>query len=157
FGLARAFVGMATTLTAPGQPVGTPAYMAPEQADGNPDDLGPETDVYSLGVLLYELLAGRLPFKAPRLHGLLKQVFFEDPQPPSAPGPGLPRPPDAFCRGALAKAPRRRFAGMAEFVVALDAFLGRRVPPPATAPPGVPSATDTQTQGSVPTCPQPED
>src|SRR5262249_9597221 len=130
FGLARGFGERATRLTHSGAVVGTPAYMPPEQANGDGASLGPTADVYSLGVILCELLAGRPPFDAPTLQGLLRQVFFEAPRPPSASRPGLAPQLDAVCLKALAKAPAERFAGMAEFVAALDAALA---PPAPTA------------------------
>src|SRR5262249_21229797 len=82
FGLARGFED-APRLTTPGAVLGTPMYAAPEQAHGDPA-VGPAVDVYSLGVVLYELLTGRWPFSAPTLHGLLEQVCFKDPTSPSA-------------------------------------------------------------------------
>ena len=106
-----------TTMTAAGMVVGTPAYMAPEQLAGV-SDLGPACDVYALGVILYELLTGRLPFEAP-LPALFVQVFAEAPEPPSKHRPGVDPQLDAACLRALAKAPESRFASMADFAQAL--------------------------------------
>src|SRR5262249_41604571 len=112
FGLARGF-GVAaarlTRLTATGAVVGAPAYMPPEQADAGADDLGPAADVYGLGVILYELLTGRLPFEAATPGGLLRQVLFEPPRPPSALRPGVPASLDAVCLKAMAKSPADRY------------------------------------------------
>jgi formylglycine-generating enzyme required for sulfatase activity len=132
FGLARSFGERATRLTNTGAVVGTPAYMPPEQANGDGENLGPAADVYSLGVILYELLVGRLPFDAPNVQGLLRQVFFEAPQPLSALRSGLAPQLDGVCLKALAKSPGERFADMAEFVAALDAALDAALVAPAT-------------------------
>jgi hypothetical protein len=121
FGLARAFGDDATRLTAAGSKVGTPAYMAPEQADGQGRRLGPATDVYGLGVLLYQLLTGKLPFAAPRGEALLAQILGVTPKPPSAFCPDLSPELDAVCLKALAKDPRQRYASMAQFATALVA------------------------------------
>src|SRR5262249_23076625 len=81
FGLARP-TDDAERLTSDGAVVGTPAYMAPEQAAGQPDRVGPWTDLYSVGVLLYRMLTGRLPFEGPGL-AVLAQIVNDRPPPPS--------------------------------------------------------------------------
>ncbi|MBX7106748.1 MAG: serine/threonine protein kinase, partial [Gemmataceae bacterium] len=97
---------------------GSPAYMAPEQlAEGRS---GPATDIYALGVVLYELLTGRLPFRAAAAD-LWRQVIHEPAPPPSRHRRGLSPTLDAACVKALAKRPEDRFASMAAFADALDA------------------------------------
>ena len=99
-----------------GQVMGTPAYMSPEQAQGNVEALGPSTDIYSLGVILYELLAGRQPFGG-SLGDVLYHVMHTEPDPPSRHRPDLDPTLDALCRRALAKDPADRPASMGELAV----------------------------------------
>jgi hypothetical protein len=121
FGLARRAAAADPALTREGQVLGTPAYMAPEQAAGEP--VGPACDVYGLGVLLYELLTGQLPFKGEKLSELLARVLAAPPPPPSSYRPDLDPALEAICLKALAKSPAQRYASMTEFAAALDAYL----------------------------------
>jgi serine/threonine-protein kinase len=89
FGLARSLEGDASRLTQTGQVLGTPGYMAPEQLSGVPEAQGTGCDIFSLGVILYELLTGELPFGR-TLNEMLLQIMTREPQPPSARRPGLP-------------------------------------------------------------------
>ena len=82
FGLARR-LEVGSSLTHSGTAVGTPSYMAPEQARGRPRAIGPAVDVYALGAILYELLTGRPPFRAETPTETVHQVIFQDPAPPS--------------------------------------------------------------------------
>src|SRR5437773_1041129 len=82
FGLARRAHGEEERLTKSGTMIGTPAYIPPEQINGDLGAIGPHSDVYSLGVILYESLTGRRPFDAPSA-AVLAQILFEDPAPPS--------------------------------------------------------------------------
>src|SRR5262249_7932494 len=82
FGLARRVHRGDPRLTQEGAAMGTPAYMPPEQMQGNLEAMGPASDIYSLGVILYELLTGRLPFEGDAI-ALLAQVLLEEPAPPS--------------------------------------------------------------------------
>jgi serine/threonine-protein kinase len=96
--------------TVAGQVLGTPVYMAPEQAEGRLDLLDARTDVYGLGAVLYEVLCGRPPFGGPDTLAVLRRVVHEAPQPPRSVVPGLPRALDAVCLKALAKKPAGRYA-----------------------------------------------
>jgi LSD1 subclass zinc finger protein len=139
FGLARSYAGDSQRLTSTGAAVGTPAYMSPEQINGDPQALGPATDVYSLGVILFELLTGRRPFEAPSVEQLYFQIFQEVRPRPSQVRPELPPALDTVCQRALAKKPTERFASMAEFAAALAPWLSP--PTPSTAPGVPPPAT----------------
>ncbi len=131
FGLARRVGPDDPRLTESGAVIGTPAYMPPEQIGCDPDALDPRCDVYSLGVVLYELLAGRLPYTGPSGE-VLRKVLAGDPEPPSRHRPGLDPELEAVCLCAMAKEPGERFASMAEFAAALDACAaGESLPPSA--------------------------
>jgi serine/threonine protein kinase len=95
--------------TVQGQVLGTPAYMAPEQAEGRLDLLGLATDVYGLGAILYEILTGRPPFAGPETTAVLRQVIHEAPARPGAVAAGVPAALEAVCLMALAKRPGERY------------------------------------------------
>ncbi|HWE36980.1 MAG TPA: serine/threonine-protein kinase [Isosphaeraceae bacterium] len=100
--------------TREGQILGTPAYMAPEQADGRLDEIDSRTDIYGLGAILYEVLAGRPPFTASKLTELLEMVRDRAAEPPGKLNPGAPPALGAVCLKALAKKPADRYATATE-------------------------------------------
>jgi serine/threonine protein kinase/WD40 repeat protein len=122
FGLAKRLEG-STDLTATGAVVGTPSYMAPEQAAGEGKRVGPAADVYALGAVLYECLTGRPPFRAATALDTLMQVLTDTPVPPSRLRPGIPAELEAICLRCLEKRPARRFGSAAELAEALRRFL----------------------------------
>ncbi len=120
---------LASDLTQAGQMVGTPAYMAPECYDGIADV---RSEVFALGVVLYELLVGKRPFDRDNAFATMAAIKLDDPPPPSqvAPDRGIPEPVDALVRRALAKEPAARFQDMAAFIEALTEVTAEPKPPP---------------------------
>jgi serine/threonine-protein kinase len=108
FGLARR-IGGGAGLTRTGEAMGTPSYMAPEQARGDKSAAGPAVDVYGLGAILYECLTGRPPFRAETATATLQQVLADDPAPPARLNPRVPRDLETVCLKCLEKDPRRRY------------------------------------------------
>jgi serine/threonine-protein kinase len=107
FGLAKRIDEAGQTQT--GAVLGTPSYMAPEQALGDSRAVGPHTDVHALGAILYELLTGRPPFEGATLLETLEQVRSQEPPPAGRLRPGVPRDLETICRKCLEKEPARRY------------------------------------------------
>jgi hypothetical protein len=121
FGLARFLDD--DSRTASGEILGTPEFMAPEQAAGRGDLIGPPTDIWALGATLYEVLTGRPPFTAMTRSLTLQQIANADPVPPSRLRPGLPPELCAISLKCLEKDPRNRYPSAAELRDDLDRFL----------------------------------
>src|SRR5205823_5186772 len=121
FGLARRLEGGAG-LTQSGVPVGTPSYMAPEQARGQTNAVGPAADVYALGAILYECLTGRPPFRAATAAETIQQVISQEPAPPSRLNDKVPRDLDTIRLKCLSKEPDRRYASAAALAEDLRRF-----------------------------------
>jgi WD40 repeat protein len=123
FGLAKLFESPSDDPTRHGAVLGTPLYMAPEQAQGRVADIGPATDVYALGVLLYEVLSGRPPFRGGTDLDTLRLVLHEDPEPPARLRGDVPRDLEAICLKCLEKDPVRRYATAQALADDLQRFL----------------------------------
>lgn len=128
FGLARRRLPGETELTQSGAVFGSPAYMAPEQVEARHQEIGPATDIYALGVILYQCITGRRPFEG-SVASVFGQIVSSPPVPPIKLRPGLPAEIDQICMRAMAKSPADRHssaAKLAEDLSNLSTLLIRR-------------------------------
>jgi predicted Ser/Thr protein kinase len=144
FGLARR-LDQDTRLTHKGDTLGTPAYMSPEQVKGEVDHIGPASDQYNLGVILYELLTGRVPFDG-GVGQVMAAILTQRPQPPGALRRDLDPKLGAICQRAMAPSPADRYESMAEFANDLAVFLTGEAPPPKKSSKRVPALKPPQAQ-----------
>jgi serine/threonine protein kinase len=143
FGLARRTGQNETRLTRDGSAIGTPAYMPPEQISTTTENMGPRCDIYSLGVMLYELLTGRLPFTGDAM-AMLAQILTDDPPRPTSLQPDIDPALEGICLKAMAKKPEDRYASMGELAADLLEYLRGKTPTPQAAPTPKPQAVQTQ-------------
>jgi serine/threonine protein kinase len=124
FGVAKQ-LGAETDHTTTGEIIGTPGYMAPEQAQGKTELIGPACDVYALGAILYEALTGRPPFQAKTVLETLQQVISDDPTSPRRVRSAIPRDLEAICLKCLEKNPGYRYATAEAFADDLHRFASK--------------------------------
>ena len=133
FGLARKLDGD-STLTATGAVLGTPGYMAPEQAAGARREITSAADVYGLGAILYELLTGRPPFRAPTVMETVMLVLEREPAPPRQLVPDVSRELERICLTCLEKSPKDRYPSADALADALERYLrGEEIADPSIA------------------------
>ncbi|MCY3021234.1 MAG: protein kinase [Planctomycetota bacterium] len=122
FGLAKR-VESGEALTQSGAVMGTPQYMAPEQASGEARRVGPPADVYALGAILYTMLTGKPPFSAETAMATVQKVLHEEPAPPSRMTQRIPADLETICLKCLQKEPQKRYASAQELAADLRRFL----------------------------------
>src|SRR5205085_2748637 len=121
FGLAKRLDEVSVTKT--GELMGTPSYMSPEQAYGQSKQVGPHTDVWMLGAVLYECLTGRPPFKEATLPQTILAVLHTEPVRPRTIQPSVPRDLETICLKCLRKEPHKRYASAAALAEDIQRFL----------------------------------
>ncbi|MEZ6059110.1 MAG: bifunctional serine/threonine-protein kinase/formylglycine-generating enzyme family protein [Planctomycetaceae bacterium] len=129
FGLARSFEPTELTVTHSGQIVGTLHYMSPEQARGEQRSIDNHSDLYSMGVILYQLLTGTRPFQATSQQTLLFAILHDDPPSPRKVNPKIPRDLETICLKAMEKDVHRRYSSASDMAHSLELFLqGKPIP-----------------------------
>ena len=128
FGIAQA-VSSGPHLTQTGSSIGTPGYMSPEQAEGRRVD--GRSDLFSLGIVLYQMATGKMPFQADTSMAIMFQVVHQTPPPPRSVNPAIPLYLDSIIQKALAKQPDARFQTGQEMAQALRQRRVVAVPPPS--------------------------
>jgi serine/threonine protein kinase/tetratricopeptide (TPR) repeat protein len=126
FGLAKRLEEADSGQTGTGAILGTPTYMAPEQAQGKNRLIGPAADVYALGAMLYDLLTGRPPFKGETIMDTLQLLQTTEPVPPTRLQPKVPRDLETICLKCLQKEPARRYGTALELAEDLNRFLNHQ-------------------------------
>ncbi|MHC5538986.1 serine/threonine-protein kinase, partial [Singulisphaera rosea] len=122
FGLAK-LLEHSVEQTKSGDLLGTPGYMAPEQAQGKPEQVTAATDIYALGIILYEMLTGQTPFQGVTPLAMIGQILTQEPVPPRRLQPKIPRDLETICLKCLEKAPRQRYASAIDLAHDLGRFL----------------------------------
>ncbi len=152
FGLARLADASDSHNTSPGVVMGTPAYMAPEQLLGQNDIIGPATDIYALGVILSQLLYGKLPFERPTFSGTDQTTETIAQSPIEEPRPRWNQALKAIVLKAMAKEPTDRFKSMAELAEVLDNYLDRNVSSEPASIVATPSRESSYRSGRLAAC-----
>ncbi len=135
-------------LTQMGAFLGTPAYMAPEQAGGDPTQIDGRADVYALGAMLYEVLTGRPPFTGSSPLAVIKKVLSESPVPPTKVFPGTIAVLEPICLKALEKDPGTRYQRASELADEIEKVLGPEPAAPPQAQEGAPADGSQQQPSS---------
>ncbi len=151
FGIAH-IAGAGSTLTGTGV-IGTPAYMSPEQVQGSGAPLDARSDVYALGIILYQMLSGQTPFQADTPARVMMAHILEQPEPILDRRPDLPPECDAIFGKALAKDPEERFDSAGELAAAFKALVLSEAPTPQSRPTAPTYEAPTRTARSHPASP----